>query len=61
MNDRASMRRQPASRTPERSNARRETRQSPVFMPPADSPVLQGTTAPVRVEMAEHHDPKTYS
>jgi len=61
MSDRATMRRQPVSRIPDRANRRRETQEAPVFLPPADAPVLQGTTAPVRVVTGEHHDPKAYS
>jgi hypothetical protein len=61
MNERVIMRRPRALRTSAGSVARRERRETPVFLPPADAPVLHGSSAPVRVATAEHHDPKTYS
>ena len=61
MTDQATIRRPQTARTPGASFPRRERRATPVFMPPADAPVLQGTRGPIRVATAEHHDPKTYS
>jgi len=61
MNAPATIERQSASRTPNGSIKRAEATRTPVFQPPADAPVLQGSRAPVRVATDEHHEPKAFS